>query len=70
MAIDNAITAYRARTRFPPPNDFSNFITYIITKKGELQTFEFFVNNNPVLKLDSSRKFLGKIKQSFKTLPF
>jgi methionyl aminopeptidase len=42
----------------------------VVVETGEAAIYRLNPYNEPVLKLDSSRKFLGKIKQSFKTLPF
>ena len=49
---------------------FGSTGTDMAINSGEVAIYRTNPYNNPVLKLDSSRKFLGKIKQSFKTLPF
>jgi methionyl aminopeptidase len=49
---------------------FGSTGTDIAIDRGDAAIYRVNPYNNPVLKLDSSRKFLGKIKQSFKTLPF
>ena len=49
---------------------FGSTGTDMALASGEAAIYRVNPYKNPLLKLDSSRKFLGKIKQSFKTLPF
>jgi len=49
---------------------FGSTGTDIALNNGEAAIYRVNPYHEPVLKLDSSRKFLGKIKNCFKTLPF
>ena len=49
---------------------FGSTGTDMAINTGQAAIYRVNPYNNPILKLDSSRKFFGKIKQSFKTLPF